>query len=391
MQVHSSLPQLNFDILLNILPYLASRREVSSFMQVCKEFFCPAISHLLDPRRGDIILDTAKQASSFIVFMFATSYSERRFNSLSHLQIWIHFKPGYGDSAYVCDWMRIGKSLAEIVRRSVNLEHLTIGNAILELDDPDIFEVFRNLKSHKRLRELTVDIDQESGRRLLHRMEVSSVVNLAIVVRPPIVEGPEVLLPFTSTIISLRLDLPHLEGLRDLRCPQLRQLTLTTEDTIVTSDLLIAFPDLQDFIIESDAHLPPVVDDLTAFECRDGNRNLLAEDDTTTMRLRYVDGSVTSLYMMGLLPGIRELYLSTEIDVNLRRAIQVVRDCSPKVLRITINGSQYTGQEVKELLQELNEILNASGATHLYFHIELTGRALVASMASNPIAFIIPF
>ena len=89
---------------------------------------------------------------------------------------------------------------------------------------------------------------------------------------------------------------------------------------------------------------------------------------------------------MGMLPEVRELDLSDGVSApagDLGRAIQVVRDCTPKALRLAVKQGRYTVQQVKEFLLELCQIMNTSGATHLHLSFNLSGQGLLASMASH--------
>ncbi|KAJ3480486.1 hypothetical protein NLI96_g8321 [Meripilus lineatus] len=387
MQVHSRLPLLNLDVLSSLLPHFESSKDVLSFMLVCRGLYAPSIPHLLDPKRQGVHLRNGRDALQFIAFMSAASHSYLRVNSLSDLRILIDFNPRSEDFTDAEDPRLVGRQLAEIVHHSLNLEHLRFDDSILDLDDPEIFEVFKGLKSLKRLHTLSMNITSESGCRLIREMGACPVLHLMIGFGTNILMGPEVLLPFAPTITTLHVHLPSLFGLRDVCCPRVRELSLCTSDDIVTSDLLKAFPVLQDFTLEDDDPVPPPhVDDMTAFGRRGDNQSRLMWDNVSTMRLRYVRDTSSSLYMMGLLPEVRELDLLQDVNApagDLGRAIQVVRDCTPKALRFAVSGEGCTGQQVKEFLLELRQIMNTSGATHLHLSFELSGQGLLASMASH--------
>ncbi|KAJ3480494.1 hypothetical protein NLI96_g8319 [Meripilus lineatus] len=326
MQVHSRLPLLNLDVLSSLLPHFESSKEVLSFMLVCRDLYAPSIPHLLDPKREGVQLRNGKDALLFIAFMSAASHNYLRVNSLSDLRILIDFNPQSEDFTDAEDPRFIGRQLAEIVHHSPNLEHLKFDDSILDLDD-QIFEVFKDLKSLKRLHTLSMHITSESGCRLVEEMEACPILHLSIGFDTNILMGPEVLLPFAPTITTLHVHLPSLFGLRDVCCPRVRELALCTSDDIVTSDLLKAFPVLQDFMLEDDDPVPlPFVDDVTALRRRGDNQSRLIRDRVATMRLRYVRDTSSSLYMMGMLPEVRELDLLQDVNApagNLGRAIQV--------------------------------------------------------------------
>ncbi|KAJ3480487.1 hypothetical protein NLI96_g8320 [Meripilus lineatus] len=394
MQTHRPLPPLNLDVLSNVLAYFEKSEDVSSFMLACRAFYGLSIPHFLDPKRKGVELKNEKDALLFMTFMSAPSHSDRRFGTLSDLCIKIDFHPQSKDFVNQDNRRVIGRRLADIIHRSVNLKGLSFNDSILELGDPKIYQVFRDLKSHRRLQRFNIFVAEESGCQLLEEIEASPVVDLSIRFHEYITMGPEILSPFASTVTCLRIELPTIYGLRDVCCPRVRELSLSTSGNIVTVDLLRAFPRLQDFILEDVGDCPfppPLVNDTRALHRRADNQSLLVRDNITALRLRYVEGPPTWMYMLGLLPGVREIDLSGFAfldDGGLKHAIQAVRDCSPKAVRIEIRkGRQETSQEAKDMLQELTEILKASGTTHLFIVFELTGQALLASMASTLVVY----
>lgn len=389
MQIHNFRPRLHLDILSSIPSHFEKSRDVSSFMQVCRALYGISVPHLLDPKREGVTLRSTQDALAFITFMSATSHSHRRFNSLSDLRIYIAFDE-IDELISPQNAEEIGRSLAEILRRSVNLERLSFSDSILSLDDPEIFAVFKDLKSHRRLQALDMSIGKQSGCRLLNEIGAVPLSKLRIGFGEEVGMGPEMLLPFASTVTCLNVNIPYLAGLRRIRCPNVRELCLVTSDNLVTSDILVVFPRVRDFTLVGDWPFPyPLIDEVTALARRGDNQGRLIRDNVDSMKFRYVEGSSSLLYMMKLLPGIRELNLSSDewCRNSLKRAIQVVRDCSPKVLRISVEGSSK-GEEVKERLQELSQILNTTGTTHFYLDIMLKGQALLASMVSDSVAYL---
>ena len=114
MELPTSVPRLNYDVLLEIFPYLPPR-DISSVMKTCRDLYRPAIPFILDPRPWRTILRMSdpRMIHSFYTFMCARPWNGDRIRYLTRLCIGTN-RPSEG----------IAFEVAQIVRMAVNLEEL---------------------------------------------------------------------------------------------------------------------------------------------------------------------------------------------------------------------------------------------------------------------------
>lgn len=361
MQHPTSVPRLNYDVLLDIFPYLPPH-DISSVMKTCRDLYRPAIPFILDPRpwRAALRMSDPRMIHSFYTFMSARPWNGDRIRYLTRLCIGTN-RPSEG----------VVSEVAQIVRMAVNLEELTLESLedMLRVGGSVVMETFCDLHNHHNLKKLSVSYIRSRSEKMLSNVVSSSIVDLSLSFDSSM-DFPDpsmALRNLRNTIEILTLESCYPE-LMDAPCPRVHTLSIRTSFPLTTLVFVRLFPNLRklDPLIECAA-----MDEEEVGDRRRENQADLERNNASWPDLKYVRGDPIHLFILCLSCHVYELEFQPIASEEIDETTQLLADLTPRMVHLPVDLKTFSPADLTEFLDEA--LLNCGDCcTHLSLRLVLT-------------------
>ncbi|KAF7796975.1 hypothetical protein EIP86_008163 [Pleurotus ostreatoroseus] len=270
-------PSLDLDILLSVMPWIASRKDVFSFMLACKILYLSGIPIYLSFK------NTISDANVGSFYSFLRRYVPFSFSALRHLVFYI-----------TQNLDGVVSMLTDILKRGQNIQYILIHGHTLDKD----FAIYRAIDALPALKTLDIsncydDPEYQPGMLFQLRSPLTQVA----IGRPGYPGHGNSLAVLAHSAQTLQKATLYL-GLYSLpfTASRLTDLSLTSATIPELSVLLPAFPQLQYLLLEfsgrcSEAQEP---------EVRENNIRFQREHPDQRWTLKSLSGDCRSLYLLGL-------------------------------------------------------------------------------------------
>lgn len=315
---------LNLDILVYVMPFIRSRRDLVSFISTCYDLYRAGVPILL----GLHHTITARNLASF--FKFLTSKSPSSFLKLRSLSLYFPPYPEGIESGGI-------NMVTNILSGARKLQHVVVHGSIMERD-PAAYRALAALTALTSLNlALCHDAMDEQSTVLKQLQSPLKSINVAIPGKEDDMIGAlsnfSLTLENAVVVLLPKSHLSHAIGPSTSNYLNLQYLGLDSSTSISPklSILLPAFPNLKHLIVKGS-------DDFDGFEIeqtRKDNRRFQETNPGQTWSLSSLTGAVRSLYALGLQTGVPIVIITrvaSDMDSEAERLQEVLTPLHPQQL-----------------------------------------------------------
>lgn len=369
------LEMFNPDILLYLLQFVASKRDLSALMKTCKFLHRGGVSHIL---KSTVLLKKHRSCLSFNLFMTSKRNTPDRFQFLRKLTLHIPFGellPSEGNFRFNLMSLSSPDSphrnldlLVVVLHLATNLRELEIGgnteHFLYKL--PGLSAAIASLPSLTRL-SFPDGVGQTSGRIFGDIKSRPTSIKILIPWGQRADEVLRLLTPVQNSLTELdyRWALPGstvpIFPPGTARFPNLRTLILQQSGHLSVPAMVHIFPKLARLTIES-TPVRSLGGRFLTHALQPGQGTTLGQSSSSWARLESLKGTLDVLRSLGLRCPVDHIHIDNYISTSdVPHLLALLKDLHPKSLHLTFSLEDYPKDS---LPSTLIKILEESELTH---------------------------